>query len=90
MGHWWRWAFILLGSTVLIVPETQQGSDRPLRPAPVRIINSWRAEGAFLARPVGLAVRIPFAEQIVWIDKRIQSVEMERQQVLSTDQLRLQ
>src|SRR3546814_10195240 len=35
-------------------------------------------------------VRIPFAEQIVWIDKRVQSVEMERQQVLSTDQLRLQ
>ncbi|MGD9811945.1 MAG: protease modulator HflC, partial [Sphingobium sp.] len=27
---------------------------------------------------------------IVWIDKRIQSVEMDRQQVLSTDQLRLQ
>src|SRR3546814_5950205 len=37
-----------------------------------------------------LIVRIPFAEQIVWIDKRVQSVEMERQQVLSTDQLRLQ
>jgi membrane protease subunit HflC len=47
-------------------------------------------ESASDRRGAGLAVRVPFAEQVVWIDKRIQSVEMERQQVLSTDQLRLQ
>ena len=34
--------------------------------------------------------RIPFIEQIQYIDKRVLSVEMERQEVLSTDQLRLQ
>ena len=35
-------------------------------------------------------MRFPFAEHVVWTDTRIQVVEMERQQVLSTDQLRLQ
>jgi membrane protease subunit HflC len=35
-------------------------------------------------------MRIPFVEDIVRVDKRIQSVGMENQQVLSTDQLRLQ
>ena len=38
----------------------------------------------------GINWRIPFAENIVWIDKRVRSIDMERQQVLSTDQLRLQ
>ena len=33
---------------------------------------------------------MPFVDQVVWIDKRIQSLEMENQQVLSNDQLRLQ
>ena len=38
----------------------------------------------------GINWRIPFAENIVWIDKRIRSIDMERQQVLSTDQRRLE
>ena len=38
----------------------------------------------------GISWRIPFAEQIVWIDKRVQDVDMQRQQVLSTDQRRLE
>ena len=80
---------ILLGSTVSIVPETQQAVIVRFG-QPVRIINSYEPKERFGQTGAGLAVRIPFAEQIVWIDKRIQSVEMERQQVLSTDQLRLQ
>jgi modulator of FtsH protease HflC len=38
----------------------------------------------------GLSYRIPFIDQIVWIDKRVLSVDMEPQPVLSTDQRRLQ
>lgn len=38
----------------------------------------------------GINWRIPFAENIVWIDKRVRSIDMERQQVLSTDQRRLE
>lgn len=80
---------ILIGSTVSIVPETRQAVIVRFG-EPVRIINRYKAEETFGRTGAGLALRIPFAEQIVWIDKRIQSVEMERQQVLSTDQLRLQ
>lgn len=80
---------ILVGSTVAIVPETRQAVIVRFG-EPVRIINPYRPNQPFGKTGAGLALRIPFAEQIVWIDKRIQSVEMERQQVLSTDQLRLQ
>jgi modulator of FtsH protease HflC len=48
---------------------------------PSRILGSTRA---------GINYRIPFFENIVWIDKRVQSVDMDRQQVLSTDQRRLE
>lgn len=80
---------IVLGSTVSIVPETQQGVIVRFG-QPVRILNPYKPKERFGETGAGLAVRIPFAEQVVWIDKRIQSVKMERQQVLSTDQLRLQ
>tara|TARA_B110001454_G_scaffold189173_1_gene187616 strand:+ start:1067 stop:1912 length:846 start_codon:yes stop_codon:yes gene_type:complete len=80
---------ILLGSTISIVPETQQGVIVRFG-QPVRILNPYKPAERFGQTGAGLAARIPFAEQVVWIDKRIQSVKMERQQVLSTDQLRLQ
>ncbi len=80
---------ILLGSTISIVPETQQGVIVRFG-QPVRILNPYKPTERFGQTGAGLAARIPFAEQVVWIDKRIQSVKMERQQVLSTDQLRLQ
>ena len=68
----------------------QAGGRRPLRqagadPQPV----SGRA-GRSAPPGAGISWRIPFAEQIVWIDKRVQDVDMQRQQVLSTDQRRLE
>jgi membrane protease subunit HflC len=80
---------ILLGSTVSIVPETRQAVIVRFG-EPVRIVNRYRPNEAFGATGAGIIGRWPFAEQIVWIDKRVLAVEMERQQVLSTDQLRLQ
>lgn len=80
---------ILLGSTISIVPETRQGVIVRFG-EPVRIVNRYRPGEQFGKTGAGVIVRLPFAEQIVWIDKRVQAVEMERQQVLSTDQLRLQ
>ena len=38
----------------------------------------------------GISLRIPFFENLVRIDKRVLSVDMERQQVLSREQLRLE
>ena len=81
-------ALILVASTFAIVPETQQAVIVRFG-EPQRILNRYRPDEPF-GRSAGIAIRIPFMEQIVWIDKRIQSVEMDNQQVLSTDQLRLQ
>lgn len=80
--------FILL-NTIVIVPETRQGVVVQLG-EPKRIVNRYQSGEAFGETGAGLIAKIPFFEQIVWIDKRIRDVEMEQQQVLSTDQLRLQ
>ncbi|MFZ2998159.1 protease modulator HflC [Sphingobium sp.] len=80
---------ILIGSTVTIVPETRQGVIVRFGD-PKAIINRYRPREVFGETGAGVILRWPFVDQIVWIDKRVLSVEMERQQVLSTDQLRLQ
>lgn len=81
-------ALVLLASTVSIVPETKQGVVIRLN-KPNRIINGYKPNQAFGNTGAGLVARIPFVEDIVWIDKRILDVDMDPQQVLSTDQLRL-
>jgi len=80
---------ILIGSTVAIVPETKQGVIVRFGD-PKKIINRYLPNEDFGKTGAGVIFRWPFVDQIVWIDKRVLSVEMERQQVLSTDQLRLQ
>jgi membrane protease subunit HflC len=80
---------ILIGSTFAIVPETKQAVIVSFGKVQ-RTVNRYRVGETFGTSNAGLIARIPFIEQIVWVDKRIQSVDMERQQVLSTDQLRLQ
>ena len=71
---------LLLTASFPIVPETRQA-------VVVRFGKPNRILGGTEA---GINWRIPFAENIVWIDKRIRSIDMERQQVLSTDQRRLE
>jgi membrane protease subunit HflC len=80
---------VLLTSVFSVVPETSQGVVVRFG-EPVRIINRYKTNEQFGDTGAGIIARIPFAEQIVWIDKRVLSISMERQQVLSTDQLRLQ
>ena len=70
----------LLYSAFPIIPETKQAVVVQFG-KPSRILGNTRA---------GINYRIPFFENIVWIDKRVQSVDMDRQQVLSTDQRRLE
>jgi membrane protease subunit HflC len=70
----------ILFSAFPIVSETRQAVVVQFG-KPTRILGATQA---------GLNYRIPFVENLVWIDKRVQSVDMERQQVLSTDQLRLE
>lgn len=80
---------VLLLSSISIVPETSQGVVARFG-KPVRIINRYKAGDQFGGRGAGLAFRIPFAENIVWIDKRVRDLDMDKQQVLSTDQRRLE
>lgn len=80
---------VLVGSTFAVVPETKQAVIVRFG-NPDRVINAYKPGVNFGRTGAGLIARVPFMEEIVWIDKRILSVKMDRQQVLSTDQLRLQ
>jgi membrane protease subunit HflC len=80
---------ILMASTLAVVPETKQAVI--VRFGEVdRIINPYRRGVPFGKTGAGIIARIPFVEDVVWIDKRILSVDMNSQPVLSTDQLRLE
>jgi modulator of FtsH protease HflC len=80
---------VALLSSLVVVPETMQAV--VVRTGePVRVINRYRPNADFGQTGAGLVARIPFIERVVWIDKRVMDVDMERQQVLSTDQLRLE
>jgi membrane protease subunit HflC len=80
---------IVAGSTFTVVPETKQAVIIGFG-QPKRVINPYRAGQDFGRTGAGLIAKWPFMENIVWIDKRVQSIGLEKQQVLSTDQLRLQ
>jgi len=82
-------ALFFIGSTFSIVPETRQGVVLRFG-RPVALYNPYRANEPFGHTGAGLKMRVPLLDQVVWIDKRIQSVAMERQQVISADQRRLQ
>jgi membrane protease subunit HflC len=80
---------IVLSSTVSIVPETKQAVIVRFG-QPVRVVNSFQKNAPLGPGGAGLTARIPFVEQIHWIDKRVLSLDMDNQPVLSTDQLRLE
>ena len=71
--------FTLLGSFP-VVPETKQAV----------VVRFGKPDRILGGQTAGINWRIPFAENVVWIDKRVLDVDMDRQQVLSTDQRRLE
>ncbi|MCH7861704.1 protease modulator HflC [Sphingomonas sp. NPDC092331] len=82
-------AVIVVMSTVAIVPETKQAVILRLE-QPQRVVNAWRSGETFGRTNAGPIFRIPFVDRIVWVDKRVLSVDLPNEPVLSTDQLRLQ
>lgn len=80
---------VLLLWSFPIIPETEQAVVVRFG-KPVSVLNRYEPGRPIGAPGAGLAFRIPFADQLVRIDKRIQDVDMQRQQVLSTDQRRLE
>lgn len=80
---------IVLGSMSLsIVPETEQAIISSYG-QPLRVVNPYRPNDTFGHTQAGLTFRIPFIEQIQFVDKRVLSVSMKPQEVQSTDRLRL-
>jgi membrane protease subunit HflC len=80
---------LLAAASFPIVPETKQAVVVRFG-KPVRVLNAYSPNNPIGGAGAGLGWRVPFAEQLVWIDKRVQDVDMQTQQVLSTDQRRLQ
>ncbi|WP_242140178.1 MULTISPECIES: protease modulator HflC [unclassified Sphingomonas] len=80
---------ILLASSLTIVPETSQAVILRFE-QPYRTINRWKPNEVFGSTGAGLAARIPFVDRLIWVDKRVLDVELDKQPVLSTDQLRLE
>jgi membrane protease subunit HflC len=80
---------VLLGMSFPIIPETQQAVVVRFG-KPVRIYNEYEPGRPIGAAGAGINFRLPFAEELVRIDKRVLDVDMQTQQVLSTDQRRLQ
>ena len=76
-------------SSVIIVPETRQAV--VIRTGePVRTYNRFQPNVPYGQTNTGLRLRIPFLERVQMIDKRVLDLDMERQEVLSSDQQRLQ
>jgi membrane protease subunit HflC len=85
-------AVIALGLIVTsfpVIPETQQVVVVRFG-KPSRILNKYEPGRPIGAAGAGISWRLPFAEDLVRIDKRVLDVDMQTQQVLSTDQRRLQ
>jgi membrane protease subunit HflC len=79
---------VLLLMSFPIIPETKEVVVVRFG-KPVQVLNQYKRGRPIGAAGAGLAFRIPLVDQLVWIDKRVQDVDMQPQQVLSTDQRRL-
>ncbi len=79
----------VLASSLVVVPETHQAV--VIRTGkPVRVFNKFSPDVPYGQTGAGIQFRIPFAEQVRLIDRRVLDLDMERTQVLSNDQQRLQ
>jgi membrane protease subunit HflC len=80
---------ILAASSIAIVPETKQAVILRVQ-QPIALVNRYKADEPFGRSGAGLVLRIPFLDRLVWVEKRVLSVELDNQQVLSSDQQRLE
>jgi membrane protease subunit HflC len=88
---WGGLILVLLGflfSLFIVVPETKQALIVRFG-LPNRIANGYDPHEEFGRTGAGIVRRWPW-ETVVWVDKRVLDFDMQRQAVLSTDQLRLE
>ncbi|WP_230279402.1 protease modulator HflC [Croceicoccus sp. Ery15] len=95
---WERWKLAIIGgaialavalSSFIVVPETMQAVI--IRTGePVRVANRFRPNTDFGSTGAGIVYRLPIFERVVWVSKQVMDVDMQRQEVLSRDQRRLE
>ena len=81
-------AVIALLSSIVIVPETQQGV-KIRAGEPVYTINRFDPSQPFGQTGAGIYWRIPLYERVQMVDRRVLDLDMEREEVLAVDQQRL-
>lgn len=82
-------ALLAVASCLTVVDEKTQAVIIRLG-QPNRVVNRFEPKTDFGQTGAGIVLRIPFMEKVVEVDKRILDLDMERQQVLSADQRRLE
>ncbi len=80
---------VIASMTFFVVPETKQALVLSYG-QPQRVVNAYKPRIPFGSTGAGLQMRIPFVEQVLFVDKRILGVSMDSQQVQTTDDLRLE
>lgn len=82
-------AVVAVLSSIFVVPETEQAVI--LRNGrPVTVINKFHANEPFGATGAGIWYKMPLIDRVVWVSKQVLAVDMQRQEVLSRDQRRLE
>jgi len=79
---------LLIAVSVVRVPEDRQAIILQLG-RPVATVNTYQPNQIFGETGAGLVLKTPFLQNTVFVDKRIMSLDIPPQTVLSTDQLRL-
>ncbi len=79
---------VALMMSVIVVPENEQAV--VIRTGkPIAVYNRFNPQADFGETDAGLHFRLPFVDRVERIDKRLLSVDMQQQQVLTTDQDRV-
>jgi membrane protease subunit HflC len=82
-------AVIVASSVVAVVPETKQALVVRFG-KPETVYNAYRRNEDFGRSGAGVIFKLPFIDQVQWIDKRVLEFDMDRQSVMSTDQQRVE
>ncbi len=82
-------AIVLTTMSAYTVPETQQAIITSYGKVK-RTVNEYQVGKDFGTTNAGIHFRIPFVEQVQYVDKRVLNLQMNPQEVLSTDQLQVQ
>lgn len=80
---------VALASTIFVTPETKQAVI--IRTGePHSIVNIYTPDDPFGQTGAGFWWRIPFVDRVQMVERRVLDLDMENQQVLTSDQQRLQ